>query len=402
MAYQSARLLTIASFGVFAPTSIAQWSVTSLHPPGATSSSASGVDGTQQVGSVVIDGVRRAARWEGMADSWVDLSPSAAASTASGVSNGWQVGSDYSNFWSHAALWNGDASTWVDLHPDDQLLSYATDTDGEQQVGYTAIPGVLNYLNFAAALWSGTAQSWVRLAEYGSMAYAVHDGVQVGDSGGSPFSSAYATLWRGTPESIIILHQFDDSPNPVIDYSAAYGVHRDQQVGVSGSANHGFEHAVLWTGTADSQVNLHPGSGWHSSAAYGVHEGWQVGSATSNQSRACVWRGSASSFEPLPALSDDPTLQTVATAVWTDATTIYVVGREFNYSVAHSRALMWTRPIVDCPADFNTDGRTDFFDITAWLHAFNSQAASADFNGDGVINFADVQAFLTAFNAGCP
>lgn len=56
----------------------------------------------------------------------------------------------------------------------------------------------------------------------------------------------------------------------------------------------------------------------------------------------------------------------------------------------------------DCPADFNGDGDANFFDVSAFLSAFNAGDPSADFNLDGDINFFDVSGFLGAFNAGCP
>lgn len=55
-----------------------------------------------------------------------------------------------------------------------------------------------------------------------------------------------------------------------------------------------------------------------------------------------------------------------------------------------------------CPADINGDGTLNFFDVSAFLTAFQSQNPIADINGDGLFNFFDVSAFLTAFNAGCP
>ena len=55
-----------------------------------------------------------------------------------------------------------------------------------------------------------------------------------------------------------------------------------------------------------------------------------------------------------------------------------------------------------CPADFNGDDVLDFFDVSAFLAAFNAQDPAADFNGDESIDFFDVSAFLSAFNAGCP
>lgn len=55
-----------------------------------------------------------------------------------------------------------------------------------------------------------------------------------------------------------------------------------------------------------------------------------------------------------------------------------------------------------CPADLNNDGELNFFDVSAFLTAYQSQNPIADFNNDGLFNFFDVSAFLVAFNAGCP
>jgi Matrixin len=59
-------------------------------------------------------------------------------------------------------------------------------------------------------------------------------------------------------------------------------------------------------------------------------------------------------------------------------------------------------PPVVCPADLNDDGELNFFDVSAFLNAFNNQTPDGDFNNDGEYNFFDVSAFLNAFNAGCP
>ncbi|MFG0313207.1 MAG: GC-type dockerin domain-anchored protein, partial [Phycisphaerales bacterium] len=55
-----------------------------------------------------------------------------------------------------------------------------------------------------------------------------------------------------------------------------------------------------------------------------------------------------------------------------------------------------------CPADLTGDGILDFFDVSAFLNAYNGQDPAADFTGDGMFDFFDVSAFLNAFNAGCP
>lgn len=57
-----------------------------------------------------------------------------------------------------------------------------------------------------------------------------------------------------------------------------------------------------------------------------------------------------------------------------------------------------------CPADLAEPlGTLNFFDVAAFLSAYNTQDAAADFAAPfGTFNFFDVAAFLAAYNAGCP
>ncbi len=57
---------------------------------------------------------------------------------------------------------------------------------------------------------------------------------------------------------------------------------------------------------------------------------------------------------------------------------------------------------ADCPADLSGDGMLDFFDVSAFLNAYNAQDPAADFTNDGLFDFFDVSAFLAAYTAGCP
>jgi hypothetical protein len=61
-----------------------------------------------------------------------------------------------------------------------------------------------------------------------------------------------------------------------------------------------------------------------------------------------------------------------------------------------------TVQVVSCPADFTGDAELNFFDVSAFLNAFNASEPAADFTNDGQFNFFDVSAFLSAFSAGCP
>ena len=96
-------------------------------------------------------------------------------------------------------------------------------------------------------------------------------------------------------------------------------------------------------------------------------------------------------------------------------------GTMYSYSFVSSEAPemgevsvgMWLNPSLQltatvevpggsCDADLTGDGNLDFFDISAFLNAFNAQDPIADFDNSGTWDFFDVSAFLNAFNAGCP
>ncbi len=55
-----------------------------------------------------------------------------------------------------------------------------------------------------------------------------------------------------------------------------------------------------------------------------------------------------------------------------------------------------------CPADLTGDGTLNFFDVSAFLIAYQNTDPMADMNGDGHINFFDVSEFLIAFQDACP
>ncbi len=63
-----------------------------------------------------------------------------------------------------------------------------------------------------------------------------------------------------------------------------------------------------------------------------------------------------------------------------------------------------TITVVSCLPDFAAPyGTLNFFDVSAFLSAYNNQQALADIAAPfGTWNFFDVSAFLSAYNAGCP
>ncbi len=77
------------------------------------------------------------------------------------------------------------------------------------------------------------------------------------------------------------------------------------------------------------------------------------------------------------------------------------LGLETNLS-NNSIADTATITVLECVPDLTGDGLVNFFDVSAFLQAFNAMDPVADFNNDGLFNFFDVSAFLAAFAAGCP
>jgi hypothetical protein len=105
------------------------------------------------------------------------------------------------------------------------------------------------------------------------------------------YVGGHAVLWTGSPASVVDLHPSG------FDTSYATGVSSGQQVGEGFTG--GQYHALLWTGSAASVVDLHP-SGFTSSSACGVSDGQQVGYGnTGGQFHALLWTGSADSVVDL-------------------------------------------------------------------------------------------------------
>ncbi|MFN7395582.1 MAG: hypothetical protein ACK5UW_01350 [bacterium] len=184
----------------------AQWSVTNLHPAGATYSYASAASGGRQAGYLEdLGGVNRASLWSGTAASLVDLHPAGSTfSFAYAISGGQQAGYAYVGGVFRASLWSGTAASWVDLNPDPTGFSIAYAISGGQQAGIVAVGGAVR-----ASLWSGTAESWVDLNPTGSTessAYAMSGGQQVGYT--IVQGIGRASLWSGTADSWVDLHAY--------------------------------------------------------------------------------------------------------------------------------------------------------------------------------------------------
>jgi hypothetical protein len=330
----------------------AQWTVTRLHPPGATYSGAYGLGTGQICGVALTGGTYRAALWSAADGAYTDLNPSGALlSVAYSTRAGRQVGISYFNvdigYDFGASLWLGTAAAHTNLTPG----AIAFGTDGTQHVGYAYLA---IDLPVHASLWTGTSTSWVDLNPAGhteSHAYGVAKGQQVGVAMVyGPTRTFHPSLWRGTAASWVDL----TPPGSTAGWaSGTDGIH---QVGVAQFAS-GSRHAIMWTGTAASWVDLNPVYAL-TSDAQAVAGGYQAGHVgVMGQSRASIWHGTADSvvdlhtFLPLEfALGSS-----YAWGMEVRGGKAIVVGEAYNTVAGQSEAVMWTMPVPDTiPPDISS------------------------------------------------
>jgi hypothetical protein len=277
---------------VFAPSSpgigdAVYWSSTGvgtdLNPFGSGSSGAFGTDGTHQVGYAIpfssSTGQPDAWIWNGTANSGVNLNPNGySGSEIMAIASGQEVGLGITSSTSanHAMLWTGSAGSAVDLNPSGFSSSEAFGTNGAQQVG-NAGSGVTQ-----AFLWNGNSTTAVNLTPSlfdgqtpGSATAWATNGVQQAGQIGS-----HAVIWSGTASSVV-----DINPTSLagIANSIALAMNQTEEVGYGSNgplvtlAN---DRALLWSGTAASAINLQtllPATGsWSYSRAYSIDSSGNV------------------------------------------------------------------------------------------------------------------------------
>jgi len=135
----------------------------------------------------------------------------------------------------------------------------------------------------------------------------------------------------------------------------------------------------------------------------------------SGHSHAGLWSGSPLSFVDLhPFLSPDFS-DSIAQAIWSDASNIYVVGYGNNQTTVRHEAMLWTRHL--CPADItpvgSPNGVVDVNDllavITTWgacakcppAHCAADIAPVGSPQGDCQIDVNDLLYVITHWGA-CP
>jgi hypothetical protein len=189
-----------------------------------------------------------------------------------------------------------------DLNTDDPSIAFGGQVVGESNGG----PNVSPISN--ALIWTIPGGGVINLHPASlvgfdtSVAIATDGAQQVGAGGGRSFLGtggfSHALLWSGSANSAIDLRPTN---LPGIDNSLADGIAGGQQVGAGfGSGFSPQYHALVWNGTANSAVDLHPNfSGFDSSLAYGTDGTRQVGytfsSLTTGVEHAVLWSSTAQS-----------------------------------------------------------------------------------------------------------
>lgn len=282
----------------------AQYIAIDLHSSAYAFTDGLGIGNGEQAGqseaSRLQPGVTHALLWRGSALSVIDLHPSGfdvsvAQATSGGVQAGWgnTTGAGAAT---HALKWLGSAGSAVDLHPSGFLSSMAFSIAGDQIVG----AGFVRLDTPHALLWSSGGGVDLHPSGFTTSFGRGTDGSQQVGSGANPNGGmgviSHALLWTGTAASAVDLH-----PSTGFSTTGALAVSGGQQVGEGFIGSNA--HALLWKGSAQSVVDLNP-SGFFDSHALGVAAGRQVGYGAmsgSGGTHALLWTGTAESVVDLHA-----------------------------------------------------------------------------------------------------
>lgn len=249
-----------------------------------------------------------------------------------------------SNSLNHAILYDSNLNQTIDLNFG-MTTSTAKGTDGIEEVGYSRI-STSYYDN--CTVWKGTAASALVLTPPGASGTWC-----LGTDGGREigwdyrpvyiYVTQHAILWSGTPNSYVDLHAGG------FTYSRGRAIHGHEQVGEIDtvpstdpeSGNMANSQAVLWHDTAASMVFLNP-AGYVASAALATNGSQEGGWArpANSTAHAMMWSGSSASAVDLhPAGYFDTRVSALsATTQVGDGW----VGGAAHSAGAHRHALAWT------------------------------------------------------------
>jgi hypothetical protein len=230
---------------------------------------------------------------------------------AKGGWNGTQFVGDLETVAGHqpqAIIWNVDGTVKTDLHPGGIVSgSFAVATNGTVQVGYGTGFGSSGTRQ-DALMWSGSAGTMVDLhpsaipngqSQATGVSLSGNTQVGYGYGFGAGANENHALVWTGSSGSVVDLQPLTGG------FSQTFGMATTdaQQVGYgNGSASGYVNHALVWNGNAASMQDLHPTTASPSGSSQamatdGTHQaGWVSGVGTNgNEQHAYVWAGTAAS-----------------------------------------------------------------------------------------------------------
>jgi hypothetical protein len=271
------------------------------------------------------------ALWDGPNHKYVSLRPKGySGAEVWGVGGGRQVGYGVTGGSPHALMWSGSAGSVVDLDTPMFFGTFAYGTDGKSQVGSGGAEKGGN--NSHAVLWRGTAGSAVDLHPAGyenSEARDVQGNIQVGSVAGGPGNSGGGAIWKGTAGSMQLL-PVPKGHTP----GGAFAIGGDQIVGSTSVTGNG--HAVLWDVEGTSVIDLTPIGG--GATAFDTNGTQQVGQAGFGEGpRAVVWSGTAESMVNLHDFLPNSILESHAFGILEDGT---IAG--WGTTLAGDVPIIWT------------------------------------------------------------
>lgn len=231
------------------------------------------------------------------------------------------------------------------LHPPEFVSSSAAAISGGMIGGSGDLTE--NFSPSRALLWNETLGTVANLHPAGFEQSSISSvwGMTQGGNGvlpegaepGGPLGLSRALLWHGTAESVVNLHPAG------FDFSVVTDVADQQQVGVGSRPSPTVPvnfRALLWQGTADSVVELHP-AGFSNSFGTATSEATQVGwgrvQGTATENHALLWRGTAESVVDLHPTGWD---QSYAADVWGTTQVGNTAGFVGDQYIEH--AYLWT------------------------------------------------------------
>ncbi len=313
-----------------------QYNSNDVTPPNSRTGKLNAAATGKQVG---VDGNNHAILENGNAVSTVDLHPSSAYYSSMAISTDDVDQCGYVNYLGgpRASKWSGSAATFLDLHSATGMTwSYCLGTSGGQQVGYGERPVYAMTFQYAFVWNVGVATNLHPLGYTYSKALGVKSGQQVGYASSIPYPygetfsyhpGSHAMLWTGSAASFVDLNP------PGYLASEALATNGTQQ---GGWAYTTAQHAALWTGSAAGFIDLHPAAYNDSritalTATQQVGDGWvgPMGSLGSVR-HALVWSGTPESVVDLNQFLPTGYTHAVATGIDADGN---VVGYAYNTPV---------------------------------------------------------------------